>query len=715
MEKAENLLPPFLCGFLALAFQILLMREFFVYFQGNEVTFGLLLACWFLWTGLGSLFANRIKYNWSRFMLFYYAAIFFFLTGLTLLRFSRFILKTLPGEIIGFIPMLLLALIITALVCFPIGMLFVLNVKKWHGRLGPVYIAEAVGSAVAGLLVYFILIPAFSNWRSAALISGLCALLLIIYPGRRRYKGFFLLLAMVLALFWTMDFSAQKIFWSPFDLKTSQDSRYAKWDIIKNNELLSFYNNTVPVFSFPDPVFAEESVHFAANQRQSAAKALLLGGGVGGCLQELLKYPELAIDYVELDPVTISLAKRFLPKEISALLLSRRVSLITQDARVFLDRAQAGYDIIILNLPDPVTAQLNRFYTLEFYSRIYNKLNKGGIFSFSVSGAENYISPERQSYLATFYFTLQKVFPNVKAIPGDRTIFLASSQPIVLDTATLQRRFASRELNNLALTPELLPFRLDQRRIKLLNQTIRQGKISINQDFKPINYFFSSVLWAVQFKGLESRLFLFLMELGSFWLLDLPLLIFLLLLLLFAALRKPSFFLLLPLFILGLTTIVLEIILINAFQVFHGYIYQSLAILLAVFMLGMAGGAYLGFKKKQPVFADLILIQSGFLLITLMTRIILQVKPASGVFYAFFGLIGTAAGYFFMIFNRHYLKYQRKYGTGYGLDLLGSFLGALVISFLLLPIFGLVQVTGYMVLMNSFTLIFLVFGRKILS
>jgi len=689
------------------------MREFFVYFQGNEITFGILLACWFLWTGLGSLIANRIGYNRARFTLLYYAAIFFFLLSLTTLRLSRFILKTLPGEITGFIPMLLHALATTSIICVPLGILFVLNVKKLRGRLGQVYIAEALGSAVSGLLVYFFLIPAFSNWHSAALISAISALLLFIFMGKNKVKGVFLITSCILIVFWIIDFPLQKEYWSPFDLKLSQDTRYAKWDIIKNGEQVSFYNNTVPVYSFPDPSAAEETVHFALCQRPEAARVLLLGGGVGGCLKELLKYPELKIDYVELDPAAIRLAQKFLPANERALFLSQRIALIYQDARVYLNRTSAKYDIILLSLPDPATAQLNRFYTMEFFAQVKNRLHADGLFSFPVTGAENYISPERRHYLSTFYFTLAKVFRHVKAIPGARTIFLASSLPVTLDVKVLQQRFVEHELNNSVLTPETLPFRLDQRRTDLLNQTIRQSKKNINQDLKPINYFFASVLWAAQFKGFESNLFLFLKDRGSFWLLDLPLLVFLLLLVVLAGRRKPGAFLLLPLFILGLTTIILEIILINAFQVFQGYIYQSLAILLAVFMLGLGAGGFLGYKKKSPIFSDLILIQAGFLLLTLLVQIMLQTKPAAIVFYTVFFLIGSAAGYFFLIFNRQYLKHEKKYGTGYGLDLLGSFVGALILSSLILPIFGLVKVTGHLFLLNSFTLIFLVYGHKI--
>ena len=48
------------------------------------------------------------------------------------------------------------------------------------------------------------------------------------------------------------------------------------------------------------------------------------------------------------------------------------------------------YDVIIVNLPDPQTAQINRFYTLEFFQEVASKLAPQGIFSFRLSAAENY-------------------------------------------------------------------------------------------------------------------------------------------------------------------------------------------------------------------------------------------------------------------------------------------------------------------------------------
>ena len=107
-----NWLPPFLLGFMALAFQIIFMREFSVHFYGNEITLGILLSSWFLWGGLGSLLASKLGFRRERFPLLYFTIILFFPFCLIGLRLSRFLLGTLPGETTGMIPMVAFYLIL---------------------------------------------------------------------------------------------------------------------------------------------------------------------------------------------------------------------------------------------------------------------------------------------------------------------------------------------------------------------------------------------------------------------------------------------------------------------------------------------------------------------------------------------------------------------------------------------------------------------------
>ena len=76
-------------------------------------------------------------------------------------------------------------------------------------------------------------------------------------------------------------------------------------------------------------------------------------GGVSGTAREILKYGVQAVDYVELDPLILALGERYLP----ANLADRRIRVINTDGRLFVKQAPEKYDVAIIDVPAPATAQ----------------------------------------------------------------------------------------------------------------------------------------------------------------------------------------------------------------------------------------------------------------------------------------------------------------------------------------------------------------------
>jgi spermidine synthase len=704
--------PAFLLGFLATSFQVFLAREFSAHFYGNEMTFGFVLAAWLLWGGLGSLLASKYHLPKRHFARLYYAVLglspFCFLA----LRFSRFFLGTLPGELTGIAPMLAFALILTFFINFPLGLIFVLNVGVDEGNIARVYLWESAGAAAGGLLVYLLLVPFLSNWKAVALLGSLAVVFIFFSFGKKREKSALgLVLCLFLGLFF-FDEPSQAIFWKPFRLVRSKDSLHGKLQVIRTGEQVTLYNNGLQAYSYPDQAAAEEAVHFACLQNPDAGRILLIGGGIGGSLQEILKYPRTAVDYVELDPEIIRLSQEFLPHDGQAALTDVRVHIFFEDGRQFLDRAGQKYDLVILNLPEPATAQINRFYTQEFFRKVKAKLDPKGIFSFRVPSAENYVSPELREFLSTLYVTLKKVFAEAAVVPGDTNIFLASDSLLTLEVPDLARRIESLHLQTKFVTPEMLPARLNPIRVSRLKENIESGRGHINSDLSPICYFFNSVLWSTQFKSLESGVLSFLAGTRLFWLLDIPLLLFVLALILFRIKHKESSFFLVPLAVLGLTTIACEIMIIVWFQSLYGYVYQRIALLLTSFMAGLALGAWRGSKRKTARFGQVIFIQFFVLLLVLAMRILLNTAPAEMIFFAALLLLGFFGGDLFIVSNRLFIKDKTQAGLGYGWDLLGSFFGAVCLSSILIPLAGLIILFQYLFLANSFCLLFLVLKPK---
>jgi spermidine synthase len=246
----------------------------------------------------------------------------------------------------------------------------------------------------------------------------------------------------------------------------------------------------------------------------------------------------------------------------------------------------------------------------------------------------------------------------------------------------------------------------------MLKETLDHGQKFLNVDFVPISYYFNSVLWNSHFRGLEFSLFRFTAELGRFWLLDVPLIGLLFLMFFLGIKRKKTSFLLLPLAVMGLTTISVEIIMLIAFQTLYGYLYQKISLLFASFMIGLFLGALRGKCRKKKGYVDILIIQFGFILLLFTLILWLGSKPPDIFFFLYLVCLGYMGGDLFIVSNYLFLKEKSNYGVGYGLDLIGSFLGALAVSSILIPLFGLPLLTKYILLINSFCFLFLLWGLK---
>jgi len=700
---------------MALSFQILILREFSVQFAGNEITFGIMLGAWLLWTGVGSLLGSVFKFSHTKFLGFYSLVLLVFPLCFIGLRMIRFLFNAGPGEMMGLSPMIISALLISILICFPLGVLFVLNTRFLDGKITTVYLMESIGSAAGGVFVYFFLIPHLSNWEAASLVGLISGLILFIALSNKKQIILLILVLCVMSGFWFLDIPTQKIYWKPFSLRASKDSPYGKIQVVKTQEQVTLYNNHSKVYSYPDLASSEEAVHFALLQKPRAQNTLLIGGGLAGSLRQILKYPLTRVDYVELDPEVIRLSLRFLPESKKYIQNNPRINVFYEDGRVFIKNTPKKYHVIILNLPPPETAQLNRFYTQEFFEIVKSKLHSEGVFSFQVPSAENYISPQLQDFLSCLYFTLHSVFNEVKIVPGASNIFLASSHLKALDPVLLSQQIKKLDLRNKYVSPYILRARLSPLRIQSLREKVTQGKKRVNKDQFPISYFYNSVLRSTHFQGIETQLLSFLSKKGRFWLLDFPLMVFVSVLIFIGLKKKKDYFYLTPLALIGLTSIAVEIIVIIAFQTLYGYLYHSISILFASFMAGMALGAYGGTKIKNIGLKHLMFIQFQSLILLLILFLCINQTPPRLFFHAFLLILGSVGGEMFIISNKLYLKKNLNYGLGYGLDLIGSFLGAITISSLLIPLVGLSLVVRYLFLAGSFCLLLLVWGKLRLS
>ncbi len=142
-------------------------------------------------------------------------------------------------------------------------------------------------------------------------------------------------------------------------------------------------------------------------------------------------------------------------------LKDRRVRIIFDDGRRFIKGVkQPGYDLVVLNLPQPSTASINRFYTTEFFGEVKKVLKKHGILSISIAQSAGYMGRSMQRANGSIYNSLESVFGHVEVTAQEYGSLFASDTGIEINPAVLEERFAQRAITTKysALTYSGMPF-----------------------------------------------------------------------------------------------------------------------------------------------------------------------------------------------------------------------------------------------------------------
>jgi len=727
-----------LIGFSAVVGQIILLRELIVVFNGNEISLGIMLATWLFWTAAGSSLSSRAGLGTKSPRTA--VALLECLLGLSLpptiwvLRASKAAFQTVPGELVGPVPMMLTSLVCLSAFCALSGGLFVTASRMFQQECGvsariatsSAYLLEAAGSALGGIVASLVFLRSLNSFQIAMIVAllNLCtaAILLPAVPrlrtGWRQVSATALLgicagVALCLYVAPPLLRSSQARQWHGFQVLASRDSIYGNLVITETGSIRSIYDNGVILANAPDQAAAEEAVHYALLEHPAPRQVLLIGGGANSSITQALKHPTLErLDYVELDPTLIDLSLQFFPAQSAGAVLDPRLHIHHADGRHYLKTVSDRFDVIILNLPDPQTAQLNRFYTAEFFRSARDHLAPGGVLALQLRSSEDYISPDLAEFLRCIHHTLRQAFPYVVAIPGETIHFFAAAQPDVLtdDPQVLIARLKNRHLDTQYVREYFLPFRMMPDRMTQIRELLQPLPTTpVNRDFEPIAYYFDVVLWSSQFKLGYSRWFRAAAHLGFTQIMD-----WVLLVVLFGALAAAY----LPsretrarisvagcMVATGFTMMTLQVFVLLAFQAVYGYVYHQLAILIAMFMAGIALGNWLGIRRIRsggPPFSAIALTQfslavSGLalmFLISLLSRVSstsATLWAAQFVFPALAAFGGILGGYQFPIATELYLRDsdpKASLGALYAMDLLGGCVGALLLSGYFIPVFG---------------------------
>ena len=406
-------------GIASVVGQLVFLREFLSQFQGNEIVIALVLFNWLILGGIGTHLARRCRQaSIAVLTACSFALVVLSVGQLAAIRFARPMLFGL-GVSAGFYPIFLFSMLALAPYATLVGFVlpYSLFLLRTSDPLYPgvnLYMADNLGDVCGGALFSFGLV----FWASPMQAMLGANLLLIVMTFRLVPRPWLGLLGATGALAVLLA----GVLTEPYGLRSgighlvdTKESRYGRLSVVQDQEQTTLFSDGRPIYATQDRALAEASAHYALSQVRHPRRVLLISG-VAGLLQEVSKHGVETIDYVEPDDVLSRLLFRY-----HLLTAVPGLHLIHADGRVWLRDTSRRYDAILVNLPEPDTLQLNRFFTGRFYALVRSRLTPQGVFSFSVEGFDNYMNTAEQESFS--------ILPACPGAPGPAGLFYLPAGP----------------------------------------------------------------------------------------------------------------------------------------------------------------------------------------------------------------------------------------------------------------------------------------------
>jgi len=688
----------FLLGTTTMIAQIILLREFLTVFNGNELVIGIVLSNWMVLTGIGAYIGKRsLKRTNSSSVTIFTLLLLTVLPFITLFLINFLKNKIFPvGALISVFQIFFASLLLLIPLCFASGFLFTFISKSYSeiknkNETGSVYGIESAGSIAGGLVSGLVFISIFSSVESLlvlVVINGIALFVISLKKRLHQLSRVSILVSFIsfVLLFFHPENRIRSYVYPNQKIEVSKDSPYGNIVITRRENLWSVYTNNSLMFDSENFMMNEEAVHFAMLQHLQPSNVLLLAGGLSGQIAEIMKYKPLSIDYIEDNQWLVTLMKDSLQK-----IITRETTLYRSDPLRFIRKSLKKYDVVLINLPGPSNLQNNRFYTLEFFTLLKEKLLPGAVLSFGLPSPVNYLNTEAVELNSTIFSTLKCVFQNVIIIPGEKLYFIASDARLscniveAVQKSGIENRYVNR-------------FYFDDSLLKRQSETILASlnpESEINHNLKPVLYRQQLAYWLSYFTG-------------KYWLMAFSATMIALFIFVTGSVSSKGMFL------TGFSATGMEILLLFGLQVFFGNIYLLTSFVISSFMIGLSVGSFFGrsitgFYQRETLSGN----QLFFGIFAAITGILLfspgvsNLPPA--IVYSLYltatAMTGVLTG---IQFTRASLNQAGSYaeisGNTYSYDLFGSALGALIMTIYLMPKLGIVASALTISLLN------LVFG-----
>ncbi len=714
-------MPAFFLGVIMLGYQVILLRNILDIFWGNELVFGVTLALWMTGTFLGSIFIAPLLKRELHYSIVLTGLYPFLLFNFLLTKMTPLIFHLTPGVTPPLSTIISIPAILILPVSLVLGILFPLmaadlsrrDIISTGNEVNRTYILESAGSFFCGILLTLLFRHSLNNLQLFAILSFPIFFLL---PGRwdlfkskfrkrigvpvllLAFAGNLLLFIQGNGIYRGLDQRTA----APAEVIKSGNTPYGTLKLLRHEDQLVVLNQGEIYYVDPSPETAESQIILPFLSHPNPQAVLFLGGNLNGYLPLLQQIKPLKqVDLVETDNSILQIQKSWI--ESSGFKSHFKTGFIVADPRSYFITTKTRYDLIFLNQPEPVTLSGNRLYSKSYYSLIKSRLKPGGIFCFSITSSENYIDRSLAQYIVLLENTLRSEFSHILVTPGDRSLFMASDTDYFHQIPqSWIAVFSRRQYKTQYFTTAFMQYTFSKERMRsFFNELGAARHTLINTDTNLNAYTQHFFVWGRLSSTFLIRIFQFLK--GNLFL-------FLTIILTVTGLsglyyhRKKRAQMLWQLFWIGFISISMEILIIFEYQVLFGTLYSEMAMLFALFMLGLALGAWfeqnhLSLSKNRagrPLLIPGLLASCLIFLIpaALQSEILLHPQFYAALNWLLPGSLFSIAffsGAYFTWTSRAILSKegQKRLGLTYGIDLAGAVAGSFLSSLFFIPLLGL--------------------------
>ena len=306
----------------------------------------------------------------------------------------------LPRPSVSLVPFrIFVTLIALSPMMLPLGLLFPMSLslsRRSQTELGytagTFYLVNSIGAAAGALVTGHWLLSTFGTLRSSLILSIVCVALastfFVFTFGRSSTilaRTCLLSSIAALALLFAVAPSRMLYLRPGEDLLHYREDNYGVFQVIRERSgFLKVRNNKMKLMSRlgdKEGNFVQQMLgHLGMLYLDNAKTALVVGGGYGITTGSLAAYPELAaIDSIEILPGMIESADFFEPYNLGYH-KDPRVRIFQEDGRHFLARTDARYDVITVNVTDPLLPGASTLFHKEFYELVKRRLRPNGVF-----------------------------------------------------------------------------------------------------------------------------------------------------------------------------------------------------------------------------------------------------------------------------------------------------------------------------------------------